>query len=26
MIRKLKINLMNGMDDEFRDFITNKYN
>jgi len=26
MIRKLKINLMNGMDEEFRDFITNKYN
>ena len=26
MIRRLKINLMNGMDEEFRDFITNKYN
>ena len=26
MIKKLKINLKNGMDKEFRDFLTNKYN
>jgi len=26
MIRKLKINLRNGMNKEFRDFLTNKYN
>ncbi len=26
MIRRLKINLRNGMDKEFKDFLTNKYN